>query len=95
MSTASEHQQREVYYRGTVQGVGFRYTTLHIASHHDVTGYVRNLPDGRVLVVAEGVPQELDRFFGAIRHRMGQYIRDAAETVRPASGQFGHFDIRH
>ena len=39
---------RQVYYTGRVQGVGFRYSTKRIASGYDVTGSVKNLPDGRV-----------------------------------------------
>jgi len=87
-------QQREVYYRGTVQGVGFRYTTRRIASRFVVTGYVRNLSDGRVVVVAEGEPHELDRFLGAVRDAMGDYIREVEENVGPANGRFRHFDVR-
>jgi acylphosphatase len=94
VTETGQDQQREVYYLGTVQGVGFRYTTRRIASRFLVTGYVRNLPDGRVLVVAEGAADELDRFFEAIRAYLGDHIRDASETVCPASGRFERFDIR-
>jgi acylphosphatase len=38
----------QVFYEGHVQGVGFRFTVRHIAKGFDVTGWVRNLPDGRV-----------------------------------------------
>lgn len=94
MAETDQDQQREVYFRGRVQGVGFRYTTRRIASRFQVAGYVRNLPDGRVLVVAEGATDELDRFFEAIRAYLGNYIRDAAETVSPATGRFDGFEIR-
>jgi acylphosphatase len=43
--------------QGVVQGVGFRYSTLHQARRLNLNGYVRNLWDGTVEVVAEG-PQE-------------------------------------
>ena len=88
-------QQREVYYLGMVQGVGFRYETRRIASQFAVTGYVRNLPDGRVLVLVEGASRELDRFLEAVRARMDHYIREVSQTIQPASGQFGRFDIRY
>jgi len=39
----------QVFYEGHVQGVGFRFTVRHIAKGFDVTGWVRNLPDGRFL----------------------------------------------
>lgn len=88
-------ERREVHFSGMVQGVGFRYTTQRIAANYRVTGYVQNLPDGRVYLVAEGDPQELDRFIADIYHQMGDFI-DSAETHRaPATGQFQRFFIKH
>jgi len=46
---------------GRVQGVGFRYFTQDIANREGLTGHVRNLPDGRVEVVAEGEAEALQR----------------------------------
>jgi acylphosphatase len=93
--SAEEHgERREVYYRGRVQGVGFRYTVRRIASRLAVSGYVKNLPDGRVLLVAEGQPDELDRLLAAVRLELGRYTSDVGESVGPASGQFDGFDIR-
>lgn len=83
-----------MYYRGTVQGVGFRYTTQRIASHFSITGYVQNLPDGKVLVVAEGRPEELNRFLAAIMDYLGHYVADAQTRVDPAENRFRGFDIR-
>lgn len=88
-------EQREAYYRGMVQGVGFRYTTRRIAARYEVTGYVQNLPDGRVLLVAEGSPAELDRLINAVRAEMEPYIDDIEINSRPATGQYQGFDIRH
>ena len=47
---------------GEVQGVGFRFFAQRVAARHQVTGYVRNLPDGRVEVVAEGTPASMEGF---------------------------------
>jgi len=89
-------ERHEVHYRGRVQGVGFRYTTRQIAARFNVTGFVRNLPDGRVLLVAEGPSEELGRFRAALLAAMGRYIDDEQESVGPATGQFyHHFEIRH
>jgi len=88
-------QRSSVEYSGRVQGVGFRYTTRSIARRYDVTGYVRNLPDGRVELVAEGQPQELDAFLGEIRERFLGNIRDERRDVQPATGEFTDFEIRH
>jgi acylphosphatase len=63
-------EQRQVHFRGHVQGVGFRYTTREIAEGFDVVGYVQNLPDGRVLLVAEGEADELDAFLAAVQEQM-------------------------
>jgi acylphosphatase len=92
---ANSRQRRTVEYAGRVQGVGFRYTTHTIARRYEVSGYVRNLADGRVELVAEGEPQELDAFLCEIRERFFGNIRDERSNVQPASGQFTGFDIRH
>ena len=84
---------RLVLFSGRVQGVGFRYTACHIARHFTVTGYVRNLPDGRVELLAEGDSEELERFVGAIRDELGEYIRDQQASDRPASGAYRDFGI--
>ena len=47
---------------GEVQGVGFRFFTQRVAAHHQVVGYVRNLPDGRVEAHAEGTPESIEGF---------------------------------
>jgi acylphosphatase len=88
-------QRREAYYSGHVQGVGFRYTVRQLADGFAVTGFVRNLADGRVEVVAEGPPADLDAFMAAIKERMAAYIRNVAVDVRPAIGEFDEFEIRH
>jgi acylphosphatase len=81
-------------FTGHVQGVGFRYTTDRIAHGCRVTGYVRNLRDGRVEVVAEGEPGELDRFVAAIEQAMAGYIRDWQRCDEPATGEFSSFSVR-
>jgi acylphosphatase len=85
---------KHVYYSGTVQGVGFRYTVHALASSFAVAGYVRNLPDGRVELVAEGEADQVNRFLAAVARRMDGYIEDAAVTDETPSGATG-FRIRH
>ena len=94
VSEVQGHEQREVYYEGVVQGVGFRYTTRRVAARFGVTGYVRNLPDGRVLLVAEGPPEEVDRFLAAVGAAMEHYIEAVQQTVRLATGRFRDFGVR-
>ncbi len=47
---------------GRVQMVGFRYFALRMAQVFDIRGYVKNLPDGSVLVTASGKKQDMDQF---------------------------------
>jgi acylphosphatase len=88
-------QRRQIFYSGHVQGVGFRYTTRQIAGKYAVTGFVRNLPDGRVEVVAEGTPDELTAFLTAVDERLGSHIRSTAVDRRDATGEFTTFQITH
>jgi acylphosphatase len=53
---------RRYYISGEVQGVGFRFFAQRVAAGHQVVGYVRNLPDGRVEVFAEGAPESVEGF---------------------------------
>lgn len=85
--------RRRVYFSGRVQGVGFRFTTEAVASRFQVTGLVRNLRDGRVEVVAEGIEAELDRFQGAIQDALHGYIRKANASDTSATGEFSSFGI--
>jgi acylphosphatase len=94
-SERNASERCEVFYSGTVQGVGFRYTVQRLAGGFAVTGFVRNLQDGRVQLIAEGVASELTRFLAAIRTEMSQFIRGAATDRRPATGEFSSFTIRH
>jgi acylphosphatase len=93
---ASKDEQRStVYYSGNVQGVGFRYTTRSIAQGFAVTGYVRNLPDGRVHLVAEGRPSEVAAFLKDVRERFSGHLSDERTDVGPATGEFPRFEIQH
>jgi acylphosphatase len=47
---------------GMVQGVGFRFFTQRVAAIHQVTGYVKNLQDGRVEAWAEGRIESVENF---------------------------------
>lgn len=93
--SSSATQRRTVCYSGHVQGVGFRYTAHSIARNHEVTGFVRNLPDGRVELVAEGQRSDIDRFLADVRERLSNHIGDERSDVGPATAEFMGFDIRH
>ena len=83
---------KQVFYSGRVQGVGFRYTVKRIAGGFEVTGTVRNLPDGRVELQAMSIDgEELDAFLQAIRDSsLGGNIREAVESsIPPLAGVRG------
>jgi acylphosphatase len=77
---------RHVFYSGHVQGVGFRYTARRVAQHHVVAGMVRNLPDGRVELVAEGDGAEVDSFLDGLRRQMAHYIHQISMQDEPPRG---------
>ncbi len=58
---------RLIRYEGKVQGVGFRASVLQLARGYEITGYVKNLPDGRVELAARGESNEVNDFLVAIR----------------------------
>ena len=88
-------QRRTYYFTGYVQGVGFRFTARQAASGHRVTGFVRNLSDGRVELVMEGEVAEMNGVLARINAELGENINDTACEISPATGEFRGFDIRH
>jgi len=83
---------KQVLYSGRVQGVGFRYSTKQIASGYEVTGSVKNLPDGRVQLQAMSHDvEELEAFLAAIdESNLGSLIKEREVSVIPAlMGQRG------
>ena len=84
---------RRIVYRGRVQGVGFRYTTRGIAARFDVSGYVKNLRDGTVEVVVQGVPEVVDAFLGEMAMTFRQHIADAQIENYSTAESFQGFSI--
>lgn len=89
----ADDERIQIFFSGHVQGVGFRFTTVNIASRYAVTGFVRNLRDGRVEIVAEGQPKELDAFAEAVQSEMARYITDVTKSRGPASGKYDRFSV--
>lgn len=86
--------RRTILFSGRVQGVGFRYTACGVASGFDVTGYVRNLADGRVEAVVEGEGEEVARFIQALSKEMASCIRETQSHDSAARNEFSRFEIR-
>jgi acylphosphatase len=86
----------QVFYEGNVQGVGFRYTVKQIAKGFDVTGSVRNLPDGRVELQASGETEELSAFLEAIaRSELRAHIKNQSAVPLTTPPTTRGFIIRH
>ena len=86
--------ERRYLIGGLVQGVGFRFFTEDIARREGLTGFARNLDDGRVEVLAEGEAEAVVRFERALYQGPPASRVDAVE-VEPmaASGRFTGFQI--
>jgi len=83
-----------VHFTGRVQGVGFRYQTLQVARGYEVSGWVRNLADGRVELEAEGEMSEVEAFVAALAGQMEGYIREIHRHAQRGPARHRGFVIR-
>jgi len=83
-----------VYYQGRVQGVGFRHVTRRVAAGFEVAGTIRNLADGRVELVVEGLDSELEAFRAAIQNAgLAGFIQSEQVYWDSAQNKFRGFEI--
>ena len=87
-------KQAHILYSGRVQGVGFRYTVRDLAEGLGITGWVRNLRDGKVEILAEFEENILNDFLEQVRGEFSAYIRDVQIDWKPATGEFSGFTIK-
>jgi len=80
-------ERRRIYFSGRVQGVGFRYTTERLAKNFDVSGTVRNLPDGRVELLVEGEWPVISQFVTSVVTELEPYIYDISSETEPVGEQ--------
>jgi acylphosphatase len=86
----------QVYYAGNVQGVGFRWSVKQVAKGFDVTGWVRNLADGRVELQVHGEDAEVRAFLEAIgQSELRAHIREQQENPLAQAPVARGFEIRH
>jgi acylphosphatase len=89
-------QATQVFFEGHVQGVGFRYSVKQIAKGFDVTGWIKNLPDGRVELQASGEPAEVQAFLDAIMaSELRAHIKTETRHPLPSVPAARGFEIRH
>ncbi len=91
---ASEKHRLQVWYSGRVQGVGFRYKVSNIAAGYDVCGYVENLDDGRVHLLAVGDESQTRRFADEIAEVMADFIKSADERDDSTDVSYRGFKIK-
>ncbi len=72
MSQIAKH----IIFSGSVQGIGFRFTAFNIANQYQLTGFVRNLPDGTVEMLAQGNPDDITNCIRDIQESFTGYITD-------------------
>ena len=84
----------QVLFSGHVQGIGFRYTVKQTALGFEVTGWVKNLADGRVELLVEGERKELEAFQAAIPEAgLRRFIRETQAEWSNGTGEFYGFEI--
>ena len=82
------------FFSGRVQGVGFRWQTQQIAVGFPVTGFVRNLSDGRVELLAQGARPTVERFVSEITNQLAGNIHAVTQESVSDAPEMSQFEIR-
>jgi len=88
------NKRLNVLFKGTVQGVGFRYAAVSIANRLNIHGWVKNLHSGEVEILAEGPEQALRELLNGLDGEFGGYISDKRIEWEVPTSEFKDFDIR-
>jgi len=88
-----EQTAQHIVFSGHVQGVGFRYTARQVAQQYDVTGFVRNQPDGTVEMLLQGPPDQIEACLREIQDSFAGYIRATQAEPAPYSARYRDFRI--
>ena len=84
---------KRIIFIGRVQGVGFRFTAYRIAGRYQLTGFVRNLPDGTVEMLAQGSAEDIDDCIRDVKEYFTGYIREIRIEEIPLKPRYTNFNI--
>lgn len=87
--------QAHIFYKGVVQGVGFRFSVQRMAQSLGLRGWVKNLDDGRVEVLVQGEKNDTTQLMEKIQLRFQGYINDVQIDYQPATELPQGFDIHY
>jgi len=84
---------KHIIFTGRVQGVGFRFTAHRLAAQHQLTGWVRNLPDGAVEMFAQGPEHDIDACIADIQQSFSGYVTQTNIQQTAPNPRFSNFRI--
>jgi len=84
---------KRIIFTGRVQGVGFRFTARRAASRRQLTGYVRNMPNGSVEMLAQGRPEDIDDCIQDIKEYFAGYLKETRIEEIPPNPRYIEFKI--
>ena len=85
----------QITYCGNVQGVGFRWNVMQIASSYSVTGYVKNLISGRVEMMVEGNKKEAFLMVAEVEDKLRGFWQSKETEERLGDPHFENFQVLH
>ena len=82
---------KHIFFSGYVQGVGFRFTAESIAKRYELTGFVRNAPDGRVEMLVQGDEKDIEDCIGDLQETFR--IKNVQSQQVPVNSSYEDFRI--
>jgi len=84
---------KNIIFIGRVQGIGFRFTAFDVANRYNLTGMVRNLPNGTVEMLTQGRPDDIDDCIRDIQESFASYITETKIEEIPINPEYKDFKI--
>ncbi len=84
---------KRIIFTGRVQGVGFRFTVRRAASRRLLNGFVRNVPDGTVEMLAQGRPEDIDDCIQDLKEYFAGYLKETRIEEVPSDPRYTDFKI--